>query len=185
MGVAAGYVAFLRAINVGGHTVKMDALRALFAAMGFEDARTLIASGNVLFSSTSRSAAAVEATIERHLAEALGYEVLTFVRSCAELAAIAETLPFGAEHPSNRGGTLLVTLHKTPPTAEATRRLLAHATADDAFHVQGRESYWGGGARMSDSPFFKVGVERALGMPGTGRNVNTVRKLAAVCAAGG
>jgi hypothetical protein len=46
--------------------------------------------------------------------------------------------------------------------------------------VHGRESYWGGGTRMSDSPFFKIGVEKALGVPGTGRNMNTVRKIAAM-----
>lgn len=167
------YAAFLRAINVGGHTVKMDHLRALFEALGFTDVRTLIASGNVIFTTTARSTAALEATIERHLHEALGYPVLTFVRSKPQLDAIVALQPFGAHD-----GTVLVTFHKEPPTADATRRLLGHATATDAFHVHGHESYWGGGARMSDSPFFKLGMEKVLGMPGTGRNMNTVRKIA-------
>ena len=61
------YVAFLRAINVGGHTVKMDALRAHLAALGFADVQTFIASGNVLFTAPG-DPAALEAQIEAHLA---------------------------------------------------------------------------------------------------------------------
>ena len=174
------YAAFLRAINVGGHTVKMERLRALLEEIGLDDVRTVIASGNVVFASSARSDAALESRIEAHLREALGYDVLTFVRSAAELSAVAAYAPFGPDHPSMHGGTLLVTFHKAPPSAEAARRLLAHATDADAFDVHGRESYWGGGTRMSDSPFFKIGIEKALGLPGTGRNMNTVRKIAAI-----
>ena len=48
------YVAFLRAINVGGHVVKMEALRKLFESMGFQRVETYIASGNVIFDSEAR-----------------------------------------------------------------------------------------------------------------------------------
>ncbi len=54
------YVALLRAINVGGHTVKMDHLRRLFEALGFTNVETFIASGNVIFDSTSKSTKAFE-----------------------------------------------------------------------------------------------------------------------------
>ncbi len=43
------YVAFLRAVNVGGRTVKMDLLRELFAQLQFKNIETFIASGNVIF----------------------------------------------------------------------------------------------------------------------------------------
>ncbi len=66
------YVAFLRAINVGGHTVKMDYLRMLFEALGFSNVETFIASGNVIFDSKATSAKALEKRIEHCLAEALG-----------------------------------------------------------------------------------------------------------------
>jgi uncharacterized protein (DUF1697 family) len=69
------YVAFLRAINVGGHIVKMDALRRHFASLGFDDVETFIASGNVIFQSRSTAAAALERRIEACLEERLGYEV--------------------------------------------------------------------------------------------------------------
>jgi len=45
------YIAFLRAINVGGHTVKMEHLRGIFESMGFSNVETFIASGNVIFAS--------------------------------------------------------------------------------------------------------------------------------------
>jgi len=56
----AKYIAFLRAINVGGHTVKMDHLRSLFEALGFSNVETFIASGNVIFESKSKSTRALE-----------------------------------------------------------------------------------------------------------------------------
>ena len=58
------YVAFLRAINVGGHLVKMDYLRTLFEALGFENVETFIASGNVIFDSKSKNTQALEKKIE-------------------------------------------------------------------------------------------------------------------------
>ena len=67
------YAAFLRAINVGGHIVKMDRLRTLFEAAGFRGAETFIASGNVVFESSRKSAGDLERAIETHLKKALGY----------------------------------------------------------------------------------------------------------------
>jgi uncharacterized protein (DUF1697 family) len=54
------YAAFLRATNLGGHTVKMDDLRRLFEAMGFSNVETFIASGNVIFESASTDSGELE-----------------------------------------------------------------------------------------------------------------------------
>src|SRR5688500_4990017 len=81
------YAAFLRAINVGGHIVKMDALRLLCEQCGVSKVETVIASGNVLFESRA-AAPALEKKIEAHLQKSLGYEVATFVRTVEELEAI-------------------------------------------------------------------------------------------------
>src|SRR5437588_2892987 len=69
------YVAFLRAINVGGHTVKMNDLRRLCADIGLNNVETVIASGNVVFASPARSARALEKKIAAHLPANLGYTV--------------------------------------------------------------------------------------------------------------
>src|SRR5688500_14117045 len=83
------YVAFLRAINVGGHIVKMDRLRALFEELGFTNVETFIASGQVIFDTRATDTSKLEARIERHLRSALGYDVDTFIRTPAELTRIA------------------------------------------------------------------------------------------------
>src|SRR5258707_9368831 len=85
----ARYVAFLGAINVGGHTVKMADLRRSFEAMGLTSVETFIASGNVGFEAATSDNAALERRIEAGLQADLGYRVDTFVRSSAEVAAIA------------------------------------------------------------------------------------------------
>src|ERR1035437_9933175 len=86
------FVAFLRAINVGGHVVEMEALKRHFETMGFSEVETFIASGNVVFS--SKGAKGLDGKIAAALGRALGYEVRTFVRTVAELAEAAAHAPF-------------------------------------------------------------------------------------------
>ncbi len=88
------FIAFLRAVNVGGHTVRMDYLRQLFESLGFSQIETFIASGNVVFETTTKDVRTLEKKIEQRLREALGYEVATFIRTDAELTDIASYQPF-------------------------------------------------------------------------------------------
>ena len=83
-------VAFLRAINVGGHVVKMDRLCALFESAGLANVSSFIASGNVLFDSKKATAQA-EALIEKTLKKDLGYEVITMIRSASEWPTSSNT----------------------------------------------------------------------------------------------
>src|ERR1700694_1154674 len=122
------YAAFLRAINVGGHPVKMDHLRAMFGEMGFTDVSSVIASGNVIFHTRPRSAHQLEGRIERHLREALGYDVAQFVRSAPELAALARYEPFPRADLDTPGITLSVVFLHTPPSDDARRKLLSMRT---------------------------------------------------------
>ena len=162
------YVAFLRAINVAGHgVVKMDALKRLFEKMGFSNVETFIASGNVIFDARSATAAKIEAA----LANALGFEVKTFLRTPADLARIAKT--------NDDGGTLYVGFLAKTVTDEAKRRVKALSTANDDLRADGTEIYWLARTKFSDSKISGATIEKALGQPATLRNVNTVRKLAA------
>jgi uncharacterized protein (DUF1697 family) len=179
-----GYIAFLRAINVGGHTVKMDALRRLFGALGFANVETFIASGNVIFTAPAGDARALEKQIAGHLQAALGYEVATFIRTPAELAAIAAYRPFPAAELEAEGSTLFIGFTAAPPLDDAVQRLLALRTPVDDFHVHEREIYWLRRSRLGDSAFSGAVLEKTLGLPATLRNANTVRKMAAKYAAG-
>ncbi len=174
------YVAFLRAINVGGHVVKMDRLRALFVELGFDGVETFIASGNVIFDAGRASAGAIERRIERHLAKSLGYEVATFVRSVSELASIAVYEPFGAGAVADDKGSLMVGFVGAPLPAERIRALAALETDTDRLHAKGREVWWLARAGVGKSPLGMAKLERALGGPATFRNVTTVRRLAAL-----
>lgn len=172
------YIAFLRAINVGGRTIKMDRLRALFAEMGFAGVSTFIASGNVIFDAPETDTAALERTLEAGLQDALGYRVDTFIRTPAELAAVAATWPF-SDADSATAHTLFIAFLGASPDDAARERLLAYTTAVDAFHVDGREVYWLRRDALGDSSFAGSALEKALGMPATVRNGRTVGKLGA------
>lgn len=89
------HIAFLRGINVGGHTVRMDRLRELFGQLGFTNVRTYIQSGNVFFESAEMERAVLTRAIEGHLRAALGYAVPVALRTVPELEAILALDPFG------------------------------------------------------------------------------------------
>jgi uncharacterized protein (DUF1697 family) len=173
------YIAFLRAINVGGHVVKMDRLRAMFESLRLGQVETFIASGNVLFDSREPDTAALERKIERRLAKELGYEVTTFLRTPAELTDLVARLPFGDR--AIDGCTLSVAFLKAPPSAAAVERVRLLRTDDDDLLVRDRELYWLCRGRTSDSKVWRTPLEKVIGMPATLRNITTVRKLAAKC----
>ena len=169
-------VAFLRAINVGGHVVTMDRLRSVFVAQGLKDAETFIASGNVVFSGRPGAAAGLARRIEKALAAALGYEVATFIRTDAEVAAIAGYEAFPAKL-ITRAKSHCVGFVAEPLTAGQRRALLALRTEDDDFHVAGREVWWLSRVGQGRSKFNNTVFER-LGTRATWRGINTVRRLA-------
>ena len=171
------HIAFLRAINVGGHTVKMDALRQMFESLGFADVETFIASGNVIFESKAGNAKTLEKKIETCLHEALGYEVATFIRTHVELAEIAAYKPF-PQSQMDAAAALNVGFLADPLDAAAKQKLVSLKTDIDDFHVHGRELYWLCEKKQSDSKISNVVIEKALGIKSTLRGVNTVKKLA-------
>ena len=173
------YIALLRAINVGGHNVKMTQLRALFEELEFANVETFIASGNVIFDSPATNVEQLEQQIERHLHSALGYPVATFIRSAAELAAVAAYQPFPPAELAAEGSSLYVSFLRSAPADAAAQKLLALRTEADDFHVHEREFYWLRRSRISDATFPAGLFEKMLGLPATMRNVTTVRKLAA------
>ena len=172
------YVAFLRAINVGGHVVKMDHLRQLLEQLGFSQVETCIASGNVIFESTSRSAKALERRIGIHLHKELGYEVATFIRTISEVAEIARYKPFQESDLNAAGVTTYVGFLAETLDAAAQAAVMSFRTKVDDFHVHQREIYWLCRIRSSDSEFSLARLEKALGVQATFRNSTTVTKIA-------
>lgn len=170
--------AFLRALNVGGRIVKMEALRALFEELGFKGVETFIASGNVVFETGSKSEGALQREIEAHLEKSLGYEVATFLRTDAELAALAAYEPFLAAQVET-AASLNVGFLAVPLDAEAERALMKLKTPDDDFHLQGRELHWLSRVKQSESKLTNLRIEKAIQAKISFRGVNTLKRLAA------
>lgn len=173
------YIAFLRAINVGGHNVKMADLRVLFERLGFRNVETFIASGNVIFEAPVGNLPQLEEQIGRHLQKSLGYEATVFIRTPAEVAAIAEYEAFPEADVGAPGTTMFVAFLPSPPKDAVKRQLRGFRSELDDFAINGREVYWLCRTRMTDSPYSRPLLAKTLGAPATLRNINTVRNLAA------
>jgi uncharacterized protein (DUF1697 family) len=163
------FVGLLRAVNVGGTgKLMMSELRALCDAAGFSEARTYIQSGNVLFKSTLAEAK-VKSTLEKALGAKLGKPSSVLVRSRAELDAIIEHNPFPEAPPSR----VIVLFMDEKAAKSALAKLVI--PGKEQVELAGREVY----------TYYPEGMGRSkLKLPfastGTGRNLNTVIKLAAL-----
>ncbi|MBB5205193.1 uncharacterized protein (DUF1697 family) [Inhella inkyongensis] len=169
--MSATHIVFLRAVNVGGTgKLPMAELKALALELGFQNPRTYIASGNLLFES-DLSAEAAGARLEARLAAYAGKPVGVLMRSPAELEALLAANPFSEGLPNQ----VLVTLLSAPPV-EALR---AHGQQDEAWQLMGRELWVHYPSGVGRSMLRISGVEA-----GTARNLNTLRAVLAQCAAG-
>jgi uncharacterized protein (DUF1697 family) len=169
------YVAFLGGINVGGHRVTMERLRAEFEALGFTEVSTFIASGNVVFDADG-TPPKLEAAIEPHLAKRLGYAVPTFVRTAAAVVRAATLSPFGEVSPPD---THIVAFLRKAPAAAAKRTVQALSNDRDRFEVHGADLHWLIHGNLLDSSVKPTALAKALGRQSTTRNTKSLRKLAA------
>jgi uncharacterized protein (DUF1697 family) len=155
----------------------MDHLRSLFEAMGFPNVETFIASGNVIFDSKTTNARTLENKIEKSLEANLGYPVATFIRSIAELTAVAQYKPF--DDCDGEGNVLYIAFVAAKPLDDSSQRFLALKTPVDDFHIYGREVYWLCRKKLGETAFLGgARFEKTLGMQMTLRNSTTVKKIA-------
>lgn len=163
----------LRAVNVGGIQLKMEAFKALLAAEGFDAPETLLASGNAV-AGTAAKAEAVEAKVEAALAAQLGLKTDVFVRDLAELTAVIAGNPFGAFAEASPNKLMAVFLKGDPPEDLAPIRKYAVFGEEIAPGPRCLYITYPDGAGRS-----KLAGGRHAASKGTARNWNTVRKLAA------
>lgn len=166
------YVALLRAVNVGGTgKLPMTELVAMCKKAGFENPKTYIASGNVVFKS-SKSEKAVKAVLETAMADYAGKSVGVIVRTAKEMAAVRDANPFTSA-PGNR--VVAIFLDHAPP-----KDAIAEAT-----HVNGEEITLGTReifVRYTDEGMGNSKLKIPATKTGTARNMNTVTKLAEMAA---
>jgi uncharacterized protein (DUF1697 family) len=169
------FVAFLRAVNVGGRVVTRDALKRAFESAGAADPETFLASGNVVFS--SKVFGGLEAKLARALAASLSFEVPVFVRALDEVAGLAAHRPF-AERDVASFPTFLVGFLSKNLDAAGVERLSALETPMDRFHLRGRDFWWLSKHHQARPAITGRQLEKALGQATTLRNVNTIRRIA-------
>ena len=165
------YIALLRAVNVGGTgKLPMAELKAMCVAEGYSKVQTYIASGNVVFE-TGVSPATIKAALEARLDTYAGKPVGVIVRTAHEMMSVLTSNPFPKAAPNR---TIAIFLDQ-PPKADALRDL--RHIKDEELRLGAREIYVHYGDAMRDS---KLVIPAAK--LGTGRNMNTVAKLAAMAA---
>ncbi len=157
------YIALIRGINVGGHKkLSMADLKSACESLGYTDVRTLLNSGNVIFTAAKAPNAA-------DLEKKLGIDVRVILRTPAELAKAIERNPLKGE--PNR--LMLMFLEK------ASAKKLDWPGPEQT-HLDGRHLYLYYPEGQGTTKLTNVFIERQLGVAGTTRNWNTVTKLLAL-----
>ncbi len=174
------YLALLRGINVGGHKkVAMAELRDLLTQLGFDNARSLLQSGNLVFRSKARTTAQLERLLETEVETRFELRTDFFVRTADEWTAIIAHNPF-PEVAQRDPAHLVVMFLKDAPDGEHVKALQAAITGPEVVRGQGRQLYTVYPIDIGHSRLTSTLIERKLGTRGTGRNWNTVLKLGAL-----
>ncbi|WP_309752484.1 DUF1697 domain-containing protein [Novosphingobium sp.] len=164
-----GWVALLRAVNVGGNNkIPMADLTALATRLGLEQARTYIASGNLIFAS-KLGENVLRAVLEQAIAAEWGKPIGVLVRSAEELADVTARCPW----PDRPGNRVVAVFSDAALSLDGVRH-----QADEVLALGQREIFIDYGGGMADS---RLVVPAAKA--GTARNMNSVRKLAELAGA--
>ncbi|HEV2532527.1 DUF1697 domain-containing protein [Phenylobacterium sp.] len=167
----------LRAVNVGGTgKLPMADFKAALTGLGYEDPKTLGAAGSAVIG-TAAKPAAVEAAIEKALKSRFGLTTEVFVRTHAELAAVLRANPF-AEMARAKPAGLIVSFLKGDPKPADVAALREKIVGPEQVEAGPACLFIAYGAGMGTSKLTGPIVQRAIGLSGTGRNWNTVGKLA-------
>lgn len=166
----------LRGINLGKRQLKSAELAAVIGGLGFTDVKTLLASGNVVFTAPDARAEQLEAQIHDALADATGLKSEIFVRTPEEMDAVVAANPF-PDAATDRPSFLVVTFHRKSVDGDAVEALMAAHDGPERAHAIDRELYIdfpGGQARsILHAPLVKATRDPIT----TARNWNTVLKI--------
>lgn len=173
-------ISLLRAINLAGHKqVAMPVLRDFFTGLGFSDVRTLLQTGNIIFRSEAQNANDLERLLESEAKAQLGLDTDFFVRTAKDWKALVDANPFPDEAKSDPSH-LVVMFLKDAPQAKSLQALRASIRGPEIVDLVGRQAYIVYPAGIGRSRLTNALVESKLGFRGTGRNWNTVRKIASL-----
>lgn len=174
----AAFVAFLRGVNVNGTTLKMAAVREAFEELGYENVRTVLASGNVVVDIDRGTRAQHKKKIEQQLRRAFGYEAWVVLVSAADLEKMARASPFASDDADLHSYVIL-------GSDQAALAKLREAVGDLDPDLEAVEAgkgclYWRvPKGRSTDTPFARVLAQKRFRETTTNRNLRTVVKVVA------
>lgn len=173
------HIALLRGINNIGTSkrVSMAELRVLFEELGFRDVRTVLNSGNVVFSVADNRRGTVLGRIEKALAAKIGFTSSVIVLARDEVEAIVHDNPLrDVAHDPSR---LLVVVPKETGDLDRLTPLLKQPWKPEVLAIGKRVAYLWCADGIGESSLWPA-VDRALDRSGTGRNIGTMTKLMAL-----
>jgi uncharacterized protein (DUF1697 family) len=175
-------IALLRAVNVAGNgKVSMAELTKLLTKLGYGNVKTLLQSGNVVFTAKEKADAKLEATLEAAVAKALGANAAFVVRTAAEWDAIVSSNPFPEAATADPSHLVVMAFKSALKPADVTALQAAIAGRETVYAI-GKNLYIIYPDGIGTSKLTNALIERKLGVAGTARNWNTVLKLAAAAA---
>jgi uncharacterized protein (DUF1697 family) len=170
-------ISMLRGVNLGGHNrVKMDALRALYEALGLRGAQTYVQSGNVIFRTEGRDLMRLHKRLENGIERSFGFRSDVIFRTPSELREVIARNPFAARR-SIDPSKLAVTFLARDPGPEAREKVLAIKAEPEELRIEARELYIYFPNGMARPKLSWPLLEKTLKTSGTSRNWNTVTKL--------
>ena len=173
----AGYVVFLRAVNVGKRPLKMADARKVLSDNGFCDVESHIQTGNFFVTSPLRSVAKLETEVGRVLSGHAGFDIVAIARRPAELPALLEAVD-GIPEQVKGETSRFVSFCTTAPSAAATKELHEQEVARERATVIGKDVLMEFAVPFNEAKLTGARIEKILGVPGTARNINVVRALA-------
>ena len=173
----ATFISMLRGVNVGGHRpVKMAELVDLYRSLGLKEPRSYIQSGNVIFGSAAKDAAALPRRIEQAIEKKFGIHSDVILRTADEINDVVTRNPF-AGRLDVAPNKLQVIFLSCEPDAQCAGRVASLPSEPEELHLLGRELFIHFPNGFGKSKLTQSALDRAVGVPGTARNWNTVQKL--------
>ncbi|HVE60043.1 MAG TPA: DUF1697 domain-containing protein [Pyrinomonadaceae bacterium] len=170
------YVAFLRGINVGGkNKVKMETLREVCASIGFENVKTYINSGNVIFETAKNNNRKLAEKLEKAIEKEFALKIKVMVRSIAEIEEIVKNNPFDGQFENDKDLHVFFLDEELP--AEKREQLLSNNNENEQYSVQNREIFCLLRISVLDSLMGKDYIGKKLKVSATARNWRTVNKI--------
>lgn len=168
------YCAFLRGVNVKGTNMKMADVCQVFKDTGMEDISSILASGNIVFSS-DKKADDLKKTLEKAMSEHFSYEAFLFIKSQEEIESFWNSNPF-----EKNENLHIYTFVGSPEVENILMKEFENAakTEDEKGEIVNNIFYWQvPKGNTLDSTFGKILGKKSLKDQFTSRNINTFEKI--------